>query len=180
MKTETIGTTSLTEDDARLLESLDFAAYGPHEQRADAFASVTWAPPAISVLVRREKRGDIVAHAGISIREGLLNRAPVLIGGIGEVKTHPEVRGQRLGKAVVTEAMHQLRDVIQVDFGLLVCLDDVLSYYRQLGWETFDGELWAKQPEGRIRLDTFSNVLVMTGRRPAPSGGVIDLLGLPW
>lgn len=179
MKTEVIANDDRSEEDARRLSALGLAVYGPQEERDDDFARITWAPTEISVIVRSEDGKSILAHAGALARDGLLDGNPVRIGGVGGVKTHPDVRGQHLGRQVVARATELLRDELGVDFGLLVCEDRLLPYYQQLGWQAFAGELWIDQPQGRVRFE-FNKVMVTPGRLPAPGSGVIDLLGFPW
>lgn len=179
METEVIASTEWSACDIEQFRALELAVYGPHEQRDDPFARITWALPEFSVVARQPVDGRIVAHAGILARDCLLNGETVRIGGLGEVKTHPDVRGQRIGRAVVARACELLRDDLSVDFGLLVCGHHLLSYYQQLGWSEFHGELWVEQSEGQVRFES-GRVMVMPGRQPAPANGVIDLLGLPW
>lgn len=162
------------------LGALAHAVYGPPEQRDDPFAPIDWDMPEISVVIRRGGQRDLLAHAGVVVRECLHNGEPVRIGGLLEVKTHPEVRGQRLGKAVVDRASRLIRDELATDFGLLVCLEPLLPYYEPFGWVEFQGNLWVAQPDGPLRFNDVSRVMVLPARAPAPADGVIDLQGLPW
>lgn len=162
------------------LGALAHAVYGPPEQRDDPFAPIDWDMPETSVIIRREGRDELLAHAGILTRICLHNGDSVRVGGLLEVKTHPEVRGQHLGKAVVRRATQLLRDDPSIDFGLLVCLEPLLPYYEPLGWVEFTGNLWVDQPDGRLRFNEVSRVMTLPGRLPAPVRGDIDLCGLPW
>lgn len=176
MRTEVLPTA----DVACELDELARAVYGPPEERDDPFAPFDWAMPETSIVVRREGRHELLAHAGILSRTCLHNGDDVRVGGLLEVKTHPEVRGQRLGKAVVQRATALLRDDQTIDFGLLVCLEPLLKYYEPLGWVEFSGDLWVAQPDGPLRFNDVSRVMVLPARKPAPAGGVIDLCGRPW
>lgn len=162
------------------LGALAHAVYGPPQQRDDPFAPIDWDMPEISVVVRRDGRNDLLAHAGVLVRECLHNGEPVRIGGLLEVKTHPDVRGHRLGKAVVQRATDLLRDDPALDFALLVCLEDLLAYYEPLGWIEFTGDLWVEQPDGPLRFNEISRVMVLPAGSHAPTDGVIDLQGRPW
>lgn len=169
-----------TADVHRALDDLARAVYGPPEERDDPFAPITWAMPETSIIIRRDGHGDLLAHAGILTRTCRYNGESVRVGGLLEVKTHPDVRGRRLGKAVVQRATDLLRDDPEVDFGLLVCLEDLLAYYEPLGWVEFTGDLWVEQPGGPMRFNEVSRVMVLPARATAPTCGVINLQGLPW
>ena len=51
-------------------------------------------------------------------------------------------------------------------------------FYQARGWHPFKGEIYAEQPEGRIRFDAMAPFVFDFTR--APRDGVIDLCGLPW
>lgn len=166
-----------TETDRQQLRALGEAVYGPDDQSEPL--DMTWASTEVSVIVRREAGGDIAAHAGILARECLVDDRRMRIGGIGGVKSHPELRGTGLGRAAMTKAQELLQDRLKVDFGLLVCPDHVVPFYQRLGWEEFLGDLWVEQRGGRIRF-TANDPMVYSIRQDAPRTGTIDLLGLPW
>lgn len=167
-----------TDTDRQQLRALGEAVYGPDDQ-PETSDDVTWDSTEISIIARHEAGGEIIAHAGVLARECLLDGQPVRVGGIGGVKTHPDVRGTGLGRTVMTEAQQLLRDRLDVDFGLLVCPEHVVPFYRRLGWQEFDGDLMVDQPAGRIRF-TANRVMVYPGRQDVPRTGTLDLLGYPW
>lgn len=123
--------------------------------------------------------GELVSHVGIVIRPGTLDGAPVRIGGIGSVKTHPRVEGRGYASAALRRAATSLHDDHQVAFSLLVCRDHLLPFYDRLGWLPFTGRLFVEQPTGRT-LFTLNRPMVLSGVRAAPRDGLIDLNGLPW
>jgi hypothetical protein len=65
-----------------------------------------------------------------------------------------------------------------VDFGLLFCEDHNIAFYRRLGWQRFNGTVFAEQPEGRIHHNSVAPFV--HDLKQAPREGVIDLRGLPW
>ena len=52
------------------------------------------------------------------------------------------------------------------------------AFYTGRGWKPFVGEIYADQPEGRIRFEAMAPYVYKLKR--APLHGVIDLCGLPW
>ena len=165
--------------DRNQLAALNTAVYPPGKNADSPERQVTWAPTEVSVMARMDPEGDIVAHAGVLVRDGLLDDVPVRIGGIGGVKSHPALRARQLGRAVMARAAELLRDDLEVDFGLLVCPAGVIGFYERLGWKVFHGTLLAEQPDGRIEF-TLNQPMVLPARLDPPSTGVIDLQGLPW
>ena len=72
-----------------------------------------------------------------------------------------------------------MRDHDAVQFALLFCEPHNFAFYQSRGWHPFAGEIYAEQPEGRIRFEAMSP-FVFGLRRRAPLQGTIDLCGLPW
>ena len=71
-----------------------------------------------------------------------------------------------------------MEEIAGADFGLLFCEPHLEAFYRQLGWRTFEGQVYADQPHGRIRFDVTGPMLF--DLRLAPRFGVLDLCGRPW
>jgi len=124
-------------------------------------------------------RKMLVSHVGLLTRQGTINDSPVLIGGIGGVKTHPTARRRGYARAGVDHAIKFLRTKLAVDFSLLVCREEVVSYYARLGWHHFTGDLLVDQLAGKTKF-TFNQPMVLAGCNDVPAKGVIDLCGLPW
>jgi hypothetical protein len=75
-------------------------------------------------------------------------------------------------------AIQALRDEGSTDFALLFCEPHNVPFYVGCGWKPFDGEIYAEQPEGRVRFTAIAPYVYDLKR--APRRGVIDLCGLPW
>jgi aminoglycoside 2'-N-acetyltransferase I len=169
-----------TPDDQQKLRELNRAVYPPDETDNGPEARMTWANTELSIIVRQEPKGDIVAHAGVLVRHCLLNGNPVLIGGVGGVKSHPDLRIKGLGRAAMTRAVEVLRDDLSAEFGLLVCPSTALGFYKALGWREFSGSLWIEQPDQECFTFSMNHVMVLPLTTEAPESGSIDLCGLPW
>ena len=179
MYLDVIANDDRSDKDREQLQRLNAAVYPPGDSTDNPGAGLSWARTERSVVVRITVDGDIVAHAGVLTRRCLHNDRPVRIGGIGGVKTHPEIRNSGLGRQVMTRAAEILRDDLAADFGLLVCPVSAAGFYERLGWRAFSGELWIDQPAGRT-LFTINQVKVLPLRGEAPVSGTIDLCGFPW
>ncbi len=130
-----------------------------------------------AAMLRRDSR--LVSYAGIVLRHALHDGAPVLIGGIGSVKTHPEARGRGYASLAIRRAVEFFRDRPDMSFGLLVCDPPLIAYYARLGWKLFNGRLMVVQ-HGSIEEFTFDRVMTLDLHTPAPTTGTIDLHGPPW
>jgi aminoglycoside 2'-N-acetyltransferase I len=71
-----------------------------------------------------------------------------------------------------------MRDHEAVQFALLFCEPHNFGFYQSRGWHPVAGEIYAEQPEGRIRFEALAPFVFDFAR--APRQGVIDLCGLPW
>jgi aminoglycoside 2'-N-acetyltransferase I len=119
-----------------------------------------------------------VCHVGIYRREVTWNGRKVRAGGIGGVMTHGDFRGRGYASVALDAAIQTLRDEGATDFALLFCEPHNVPFYTGRGWKPFDGEIYAEQPEGRVRFTAIAPYVY--GLKRAPLKGVIDLCGLPW
>ena len=168
----------LSDDERAALKALTAAVYPPEVVAASPGRHFQWARPDYSVLVSTPE-GELVSHVGIVVRAGTLDGAPVKIGGVGSVKTHPRVEGRGYASAGLRRAATALNDDHQVAFSLLVCQEHLLPFYDRLGWLPFAGRLVVEQPTGHT-VFTINRPMVLSGRHPTPQDGEIDLHGLPW
>ena len=137
---------------------------------------VVWAYADKRVLVA-DAQGDVVCHVGLFLRDAMWDDRAVRIGGIGGVATRADSRRQGLATSAMRKAAEELT-AVRVDFGLLFCERRHVAFYQRLGWHAFKGEVFAEQPEGRIRFDVTSPMAL--DLELAPRSGVLDLCGLPW
>jgi len=162
---------------AALVAGLRGAVYPPEVLATIVWRDVASAPARRRVVVTQD--GQVVAAAGLLWREGTLDGAPVLIGGLGGVMTMPALQGRGLGLVAVKAAMQTLvRDKGPV-FGLLFCEDKNAGFYARLGWRQFEGEVTVDQPAGSVVYRIMRAMVAPLGA-PAPLRGQLDLCGLPW
>jgi predicted acetyltransferase len=147
----------------------------------DVVASLPWgglstAHADFRVLVTHD--GELVSHVGLFVRDCDWNGRSVHVGGIGGVATAERQRGLGFASAAMKAATTVLERDHGVDFGLLFCEDHNVAFYRRLGWQSFNGTVFAEQPEGRIHHNSVAPFVY--DLKHAPREGVIDLCGLPW
>lgn len=98
------------------IEPLFARVYPPDVLATIVWRGVTWAHADRWVLVYVEER--LVSAVGMYWRDGLQDDAPVRLGGIGGVMTHPEDRGRGCASAALRHAHGLFRDD-GIDFSLL-------------------------------------------------------------
>ncbi|HEU4321467.1 MAG TPA: GNAT family N-acetyltransferase [Acidimicrobiia bacterium] len=135
-----------------------------------------WSPPQWGVFVRDGP--TLVSYTGVVIREVALDGREVLVGGIGGVATHPDHRGRGYAPLGMSRALDFMvsRGVV---FALLVCHQELVSYYESLGWKPFGG-ITINTQHGRLEVFDFNEVMVGDVTGAAPALGTIDLLGPAW
>lgn len=158
-----------------LVEALDREVYSPEVMAKVMWKHVVWAHAAKRVVISED--GRAVCHAGLFLRDGLLDGARVRICGVGGVMTSPSARRRGLAGAAMNRAAETMREE-GVDFGLLFCERHNVGFYAALGWRIFSGQVHCTQPSGPMTFDMMPNMTLPL--RLAPASGVIDLCGLPW
>jgi len=99
-------------------------------------------------------------------------------GGIGGVLTRENYRRHGYASVALNAAIQTLRHEGSADFALLFCEPHNAPFYMGRGWKPFDGEIYAEQPQGRVRFEAIAPYVYELRR--APRQGTIDLCGLPW
>jgi aminoglycoside 2'-N-acetyltransferase I len=160
-----------------MAEPLFDAVWPPDVVAKLPWAGIAFAHADLRVLVQAEPEG-VVCHVGIYRREVTWNGRKLRCGGIGGVATSEEFRRRGYASIALNAAVQTLKDEGATDFGLLFCEPHNAPFYMARGWKPFDGEIYAEQPEGRVRFDAIAPYVCDIRR--APLRGEIDLCGLPW
>ncbi|HEX6842475.1 MAG TPA: GNAT family N-acetyltransferase [Stellaceae bacterium] len=151
--------------------------YPPHVLATIVWRDVTWANADRRLVLYEEEQA--VAVTSMYMRECLCDGAPIRIGGIGGVMTHPAYRRRGLATAALSHAERLYRDDVGVAFSLLFCEPRLATFYADRGWHSFRGSVIVEQPGGRGPFTIMSTMVRGLGR-PAATEGIIDLCGLPW
>ena len=151
--------------------------WSPEVMATLRWRDVVWADADKRVLVADEQ-GDVLCHVGLFLRNATWGDRAVWIGGIGGVATRADSRGRGLAAAAMQRAVAELGGAGGADFGLLFCEPHLVPFYRRLGWSPFVGQVFAEQPQRRIRFDVTNPMAFDFAL--APRSGVLDLKGLPW
>ena len=153
------------------------AVYPPDVVEKLPWRDVKWADADLRVLIEAPE-GGLACHVGIYFRTVTGNGRKTPIGGIGGVATREDCRRRGYASLAINAAVQTIRDHEAVHFALLFCEPHNFAFYQARGWHPFNGEIWAEQPEGRIRFEAMAPFVFDFTRKPRD--GVIDLCGLPW
>jgi ribosomal protein S18 acetylase RimI-like enzyme len=162
---------SLPQAELTQIDDIDRQAFSD-----DPYRGMEWSPVHWHVLA---KLNDVwVSCVGIVERTGTVHGQPVKLGGIGGVATLPTYRRRGLAEAALRKAQAFMRDQLRVEFGLLICNQQMIPYYRKLGWQVVEGPLVFQQPQGPVIFEDVT--MILPGIRQEWPPGVIDLGGPPW
>lgn len=142
---------------------------------------VKWAHADLRVLIDAPEdtaQPGLACHVGLYFRTATWDGRKVQIGGIGGVSTRPDCRGRGYATLALNAAIRTLRDHEAVRFAMLFCEPHNEAFYQARGWHAFQGEVYAEQPEGRMRFEAMAPYIFDFTRKPRD--GIIDLCGLPW
>ncbi len=139
--------------------------------------SIQWATPEWHVL--GEAKGQSVSHAGILRRVIQIGERRVSVGGICAVTTKPSWRGCGYATQILEYVGLHLKALLGVDFGMLECEPDMVSFYSQVGWYAIDDCPICLLPTGRGVVNGHVSMVLECSNRKWPQGPM-DLLGLPW
>lgn len=106
------------------------------------------------------------------------------VGGIANVCSHPDARGQGAAAACMEAAQRYIASGGRVDFGLLFC-SEARGFYEKLGWRTVENPLYIRDPHGdrqRTHASPTEYAMIFPGRQGFEQwpDGAIDLNGMDW
>jgi aminoglycoside 2'-N-acetyltransferase I len=141
------------------------------------WGQIKWANPDLRVLIEAPA-GGLACHVGIYFRTITWNGRKLDVGGIGGVSTRDDCRRHGYASIALNAAIQTMRDHEAIQFALLFCEPHNVAFYQSRGWHPFAGEIYAEQPQGRVRFEAMAPFVFDFKR--APRQGTIDLCGLPW
>jgi len=160
----------LTPTEKQQLGQLYAAAFPPGEVEFE-WSQVDW-----HVLVR--EGAELVSNVEIIQRQALVGSTPVTLGGIGGVATQPGWRRRGFAEAGLKVAQSFLHRRLAVDYGLLICSQQLVPYYGKLGWRVVEGPMLIEQSGGQVTCS--APIMILPVCKSEWPQGVIDLCGKPW
>jgi hypothetical protein len=168
----------LSDADREAVRLLSLAVYPPETLADWPGRHIEWSSPEWCVRLW-DNEGVLVSYVGVHVRDATCDGRPILIGGVGGVKTRPSARGRGFAGLGLRRAIKFFDQHSKVDFALLVCEPRLLGFYERLGWHEFHGQLRVQQRGIPVNF-TFNRVMTYPIGAEVPDSGVIDLCGPPW
>lgn len=160
----------LSANENQEIEEVDHQAFNGQEDDID-WSSPEW-------FVFGTMAGRIVSVVGVLERRIRVGEMTLKVGGVGGFATHPDHQRHGFGSALLQRAAEFMRNDLQVEFGLLVCGQDMIAYYSKHGWQIAEAEMVFTSKGTKHVFHDMIMVLPL-GERPWPKG-TIDLCGTPW
>jgi predicted N-acetyltransferase YhbS len=182
VKVECRWETDLTQRDHAALAELLRAAFVEAPDEFAGLRSWGWARKEARLWLADDD-GRPVAHLAVGRRLVRVGGAELLVAGVGDVGVSPDARGRGLGATLMKELRARSTTEFAADFGLLLCAEGVVDFYRRTGWTRVANMVRYVDPhDERTVREATSPVMVLPARRPPAHWpeGLIDLRGLPW
>lgn len=134
-------------------------------------------------LAARNDDGKLIGSVRLLFRTIVTAAGELTVGGIGNVCSHPDCRGQGAASACMRAAAQVIER--EADFGFLFCGNGVLRFYEHLGWQVVDNDFRYQLHDDAAasKVDTpHGYAMVHPGRRSMNDWpkGEIDLNGPDW
>lgn len=141
----------------------------------DLVRSTQWSQPDWTYIARCGHA--IVGHYNLVEREILLDGQPVRAVGLNNLVAAPGERGRGHGRRLLEQTQELWSSKHSAEVGLLLCSNELVRYYADLGWYRSAAEVEYDQPTGRCRWRA-NCMLYAPNESHEPAR--IDLRGLPW
>lgn len=137
----------------------------------------SWAYPNWSVIMLGAN-DHLLSFYNVVERECLFDGKKVHVAGVNNFITPVNFRGLGYGSSLICSAHDIFFNRMDKDFGLLLCADELVSFYNKYDWYKVDSCVWFEQPSGKERWPANTMLLNRNQNKVYPKE--IDLCGLPW
>jgi len=135
-----------------------------------------WATPEWRFLMRIDS--NPVVHIAVLGRTVTVGGRTETVGGMSRLVTVPQLRSQGLATLALNYAARFVANELGLPFAMGFCVDHMVPFYRERGWQQVDARVMIEQPTGN-RLSPCICLVLPCGAREWPPGDV-DVCGLPW
>jgi hypothetical protein len=135
-----------------------------------------WRPKDLHVIL--EVDGQAASHVGLIVHSVNVAGQSVRVGGVGGVATNGEMHGRGYAQKTMRYAEQHMCEELNVEFGLLFCLDRLMPFYARQNWQLVQEPVEFDQPSGKMVSPL--NVMVLPCKGRTWPAGAVDLCSLPW
>ncbi|WP_082582691.1 GNAT family N-acetyltransferase [Frateuria sp. Soil773] len=136
-----------------------------------------WATPDWSFL-GIESQGQLACFYNLVERVVRFNDQPVKVVGLNNLVTAPDYKRLGLASHLLSSTEAQWFSVFNASYGLLLCANHLIPFYRRLGWQRVSSEVRFMQ--GERECVWGAECMVLSPLREVIDPAAIDLCGLPW
>ena len=134
-----------------------------------------WATPNWTIIYYDNTQ--IATFYNIVEREITIDNKNFRIGGINNLITPKKFRGKGYASKILRETEHLIFEDLNCDMGVLLCADNLITFYERLNWYKIECPVYFEQSSGEKLWG--ANVLFLS-RDGKMSPKKIELNGLPW
>lgn len=124
--------------------------------------------------------GEFSGFVGLMKREVLFNGTTKLIAGIRGLVVDRRYRGRGLGKIIMAEAHKMIFRSLKADYGFLLCLHELESFYTTLGWQTLRCPVIVDNQNQKMPWTETAMILSRDENLDRDMIDEVDLLGKPF
>ena len=166
-------TTALTPAELRSIRALMDVAFGTGDE---AFADEDWEHALGGVHAVLESGAAILAHASVVERQLEIGGRPFRTGYVEAVATAPGHEGLGHGSRVMEAIGEQIRST----FELGALGTGRHAFYQRLGWETWGGPMFVREPAGLERTRDDEGYLLVLRTPASPSFDLTEPISCEW
>jgi len=138
--------------------------------------NIKWSNPKWYLLAKYN--GNIIGRIGILKRSVIIENTAINILGLSGVIVIKDWRGKKILNLMMQEISEFARTTLKLDFGLLLCRNEVIPIYEKYEWYKVDEITTFSQPAGKIIYS--KNTMIRNFSHKTWPTGPINLNGLPW
>jgi predicted acetyltransferase len=162
--------------DQAAAEVINYWAVKAFEDHEGGYENCQWAPADWRILVFADDQ--LVSFLKVTEREVCAGSQRLMVAGLGDVVTLPEWRGRGLAGLALRRLNEALGERDDIEFGMLMCLPELVPYYGRFGWQAVAERIVYTQAWGKETSAEVTMVLSPHGK--TWPDGPIDVNGLPW
>ena len=136
----------------------------------------SWRPKDLHIIL--DVDGQAASHVGLIEQTVNVAGQFVRVGGVGAVVTAGDLHGRGYAQKTMRYAEKVMCEDLNVEFGLLFCLDRLKPFYERQHWQLVSEPVEFEQPSGKM-VSPF-NVMVLPCQGQTWPAGAVDLCSLPW
>ena len=167
-------TEDLTLPEIATIRALMSVAFGADEE--DRFTGEDWDHSVGGLHFVLDLDGVIVAHAAVVERELHVDGRPLRTGYVEAVATAPDRQGAGLGSLVIADVTAYIRET----FELGALGTGRHHFYERLGWQTWTGPVFVREPDGLRRTPDEEGYILVLATASSPPFDLAAPISCDW